>query len=186
MLSIFTLSGGRVSAASGASVRRHRHVNTFWFECAIDLVREVEAMAFEQDSSPAAGRSLKKIIHNSIERRRKDKIVEWIDKINELLPYRHELGPRVSRTSLLEHVYKYIVELRNKNDALMFANPQSVHGNREQGPLTAQILTEVFVQFARSKRSGNGLKSCKGSTKPIGRCWSRREYPPPRCCPIQE
>lgn len=70
----------------------------------------------------------KKLIHNVIERKRKHRIFELIDEIIELLPFKNEYKNK-SKRKKLERIHSYIIDLKNKNDALMFANPESALGN---------------------------------------------------------
>ena len=71
--------------------------------------------------------NIKKLMHASNERKRKKRMIEMIDQLVELLPMKVGLG-RMSRIKRLEQLYQYILDLRNKNDGLMYANPSSVHG----------------------------------------------------------
>ncbi|OTF73182.1 basic helix-loop-helix domain-containing protein, partial [Euroglyphus maynei] len=75
------------------------------------------------DKTSAA--NLKKIIHNGIERSRKQRIFTLIDDIVNCLPFKHEFMNK-SKRQKLERIHSYILDLKNKNDALMFANPNSV------------------------------------------------------------
>lgn len=77
-------------------------------------------------SSNKGGTKLKKIVHNDNERKRKKRMIEMIDKIVELIPMK--CGGKTSRIGRLEKLHSYIIELKNKNDGLMFANPNSVYG----------------------------------------------------------
>lgn len=74
-----------------------------------------------------SAKNLKKIIHNGIERTRKQRIFNLIDEIIECLPFKHEFSNK-SKRQKLERIHTYIIDLKNKNDALMFANPKSVLG----------------------------------------------------------
>lgn len=72
--------------------------------------------------------TLKKMIHSGVERRRRKRLCDLIDKTCKLMPTPFDLGPKAPRTILLERLHSYILDLRNKNDALMFANPQRALG----------------------------------------------------------
>lgn len=92
--------------------------------------------SMEEDSSidgPNKKTSAKKVdyrrlIHNGIERKRKIRINELIDKIVDLLPFKYEFDHTVSRTARLEKVHSYIVNLKNRNEALMYSNPTGTYG----------------------------------------------------------
>ncbi|KAI2803092.1 hypothetical protein BLOT_007215 [Blomia tropicalis] len=69
--------------------------------------------------------NLKRIIHNVNERKRKNRLVEIIDQLVDLLPMK--CVGKLSRLKRMERLHEYILELRRKVDGLMFANPTSVH-----------------------------------------------------------
>ena len=68
----------------------------------------------------------RQMMHNDNERKRKKRMIEMIDTIVELLPMK--CTGKTSRIARLEQLHSYIIDLKNKNDGLMFANPSSVHG----------------------------------------------------------
>ena len=65
-------------------------------------------------------------IHNVVERRRKDKINQWIKKISELLPYKNTR--KESKIGILERAYHYFNQLKDTNDNLMLHNFEKVQG----------------------------------------------------------
>lgn len=96
------------------------------------------------DKTSAA--NLKKIIHNGIERTRKQRIFGLIDEIVNCLPFKHEFVNK-SKREKLERIHSYIIDLKNKNDALMFANPNSVLGMSFSDLCCELTLTLNFLFF---------------------------------------
>lgn len=70
---------------------------------------------------------IKRRCHNNVEKNRKDRLQMLVDQIIDLVPLRCKMESSI-KTKRLEFVVEYIKELKNKNDALMFANVESVHG----------------------------------------------------------
>lgn len=70
----------------------------------------------------------KKLIRNGMERKRKSKINEWIEKIINLVPFKYEFDHNVTRSERLAKLYDYIIKLKDHNDALMYSNGTSSLG----------------------------------------------------------
>jgi hypothetical protein len=83
-------------------------------------------MKFRTSSALKTRNEMKRKVHNGIEKRRKDKINHWIYKIAELLPFKDP--KRESKNHLLENIFQYILNLKEKNENLMFGNINSIHG----------------------------------------------------------
>ncbi|KAK3577326.1 hypothetical protein CHS0354_008421 [Potamilus streckersoni] len=69
------------------------------------------------------------MIHNEVEKKRKEKIKYWISKIGEILPtitLKERETP--STLEIVEKAYQYIVELRDKNEQLMQARVDQEEG----------------------------------------------------------
>lgn len=71
--------------------------------------------------------NFRRALHNSVERNRRKRVNSLIDELAKLLPPNLRLSTP-NRTKCLEVIHGYIVELKNKFDGLMFANPQNVYG----------------------------------------------------------
>ncbi|KAL3885260.1 hypothetical protein ACJMK2_025348 [Sinanodonta woodiana] len=72
------------------------------------------------NNSQQSDRDRKRMIHNEVEKKRKEKIKYWISKIGEILPtitLKERETP--STLEIVEKAYQYIVELRDKNEQLM-------------------------------------------------------------------
>ncbi|XP_015791860.1 probable serine/threonine-protein kinase DDB_G0282963 isoform X2 [Tetranychus urticae] len=63
--------------------------------------------------------------HNNIEKKRKDKIAIWINKIYELLP---KDPKKESKNGILEKAYHYMVHLKEMNDKLIYGNADQITG----------------------------------------------------------
>ncbi|CAG2178473.1 unnamed protein product, partial [Oppiella nova] len=71
------------------------------------------------------GDDLKRRAHNGIEKRRKDKINYWIYKLADVLPFKE--AKRESKIRLLENVFQYVNQLKEKNESLVFGNINSIN-----------------------------------------------------------
>lgn len=87
--------------------------------------------------------NLKRIIHNVNERKRKNRLVEIIDQLVDLLPMK--CVGKLSRLKRMERLHEYILELRRKVDGLMFANPTSVHGMQARLFMIMYIIILIFT-----------------------------------------
>ncbi|XP_053205447.1 GATA zinc finger domain-containing protein 14-like isoform X2 [Panonychus citri] len=63
--------------------------------------------------------------HNTIEKKRKDKIAIWINKISELLP---KDPKKESKNAILEKAFHYMVHLKEMNDKLIYGNADQIIG----------------------------------------------------------
>lgn len=71
--------------------------------------------------------NFRRALHNNVERNRRKRLNNLIDELANLLPPNLRLSSS-NRTKCLEVIHGYIVDLKNKFDGLMFANPQNVYG----------------------------------------------------------
>ncbi|XP_067676181.1 mucin-2-like [Haliotis asinina] len=72
-----------------------------------------------EDSSNLEEKDRKRLSHNVLERRRKDKIKRWVVAIKELLP-KFSLGmEKLSHGDIMEKACSYIKELQDKNEKLL-------------------------------------------------------------------
>ena len=142
-------------------------------------------------SGGIAQQNRRRIVHNEVEKRRKDKITNWIKKLAELLP-RHRVA-RQSKNYVLETACEYIeelnemstqfsqlklskeslekevTELRNKVNKLEDENKrlsQLIHENKVSLPTTwsdSSVITTT-MRATSSSRNGNTQTSSALST----------------------
>lgn len=65
-------------------------------------------------------------MHNYVEKKRKDKISVWINRIAEILP--HKVSKKESKNDTLERAYCHMLHLREINDRIIFGNIDKVRG----------------------------------------------------------
>lgn len=78
--------------------------------------------------------------HNTIEKKRKDKIAIWINKISELLP---KDPKKESKNAILEKAFHYMVHLKEMNDKLIYGNADQIIGKYEIMRFTVKIGFEM-------------------------------------------
>ncbi|XP_074602852.1 uncharacterized protein LOC141856445 [Brevipalpus obovatus] len=77
---------------------------------------------------PPMKSSIGRKLHNNSERKRKDKISHWINKIAEVLP--PKFSKKESKNDILERAYCHIIHLREINDRILFGNIDKVRAEK--------------------------------------------------------
>ena len=101
-------------------------------------------------------------MHNSIEKRRKDKINSWIYKLSELLPFKD--AKKDSKVHILENMFHYVTELKDKCDRLMFVSTTALNDIHGLSPIQypfGQLGSYLYIYLYLVREIQRLTKRCK-------------------------
>ncbi|RWS29236.1 hypothetical protein B4U80_12737 [Leptotrombidium deliense] len=97
-------------------------------------------------------------IHNGVEKKRKDKINTWINKIGELLPLQDP--KKDSKNGILERTYNYIIHLKETNEKLMLGHVSEVQESELQQCRKRVKELEVMISSYYKLLRTAGISAC--------------------------